>query len=144
MTRENFAESLKKLFPKSDAAHAEGWVAFAADNVERGQYVGFTPDPDPETAVGRWLETTLAALQVVKGQFGEEIGQKVCELSAQKLSLYPYEMEKAALAIQQGCSLSDIEEMMVSGALEREDAWFPQLDEASQEAQEADIQTLKL
>ena len=56
----------------------EGWAAFAKECVEAGQYPDLEETPDPETGVNRWLETILAGLLQIRGEYGDDIRQGAC------------------------------------------------------------------
>lgn len=123
MKKEEFIRKTKQLAEDVSEKNVKIWTEWAEECVEAKQYLNLVEKPKHE-AVGEWLEAMYKTLYFVRQEFGQEIAKKVIDLSESKLCLYPYEMERAAKALQEGGSIELIYQLMNDGLLEsdRKDA----------------------
>ena len=77
------------------------------------QYVDFERVGDEETEKHRWFETTYASLCKIREAYGDEI----CKTIAESVTLYPYEMNKAAEHLKNGGHAEDFVDMIQEGIL---------------------------
>ncbi len=126
LDRELFLYGLHMLLPDAKDGAAEAWADFARECVSMKQYVNSMAEPD-EAAVCRWHDTILAGFVLLTKRLGWDIATKVCDLGLDNCCLYPYEMERAAEALQDGARLDDLVQLMNDGKLEADKPVFPAL-----------------
>lgn len=111
MDRKTFEKEMAKLLPAVSKEAIAIWNCWAEECVAENQYVNFVEKPREE-AIEDWLGAMYASFYFAKEKYGEEAVQKVLELSEAHLCLYPYEIRLAAKAMQEGCSIEDVEYML--------------------------------
>ncbi len=130
LTRDLFQSHLRSLLPDAAAGAEEIWADFARECVEMKQYADFAEEPD-ETALCRWHDTLLAGFVLLRQNFGEEIATAVCNLSLDRLCLYPFEMENAAQELKGGGNVDSLFRLMEEGMLEAPRPVFPKLQDVA-------------
>ena len=110
----------------------EGWAAFAKECVEAGQYPDLEETPDPETGVNRWLETILAGLLQIRGEYGDDIARELAALSLRPCCLYPGEMGHAAQILQAGGGVEQIEGYLAASKLEDGPPFYPHMEDIAE------------
>jgi len=125
MDNVKFSESISELAPGHDPEAIPGWISFASECVEMGQYVHFEPVAEKSVAEGRWLDVLCAGFHAVKEGFGQEIATAVVNLSCNPCCLYPGEMMQAAICLQHGKDAGEIMKMIVSGDIDCVDLFTP-------------------
>lgn len=129
MKQETFIDSVQELFPGCGREAAQGWIDFAAENVEQEQYVNFVPEPNQAAAVEKWLDTLYAGLYQAKQEFGAEVASQICNLPlSQNHCLYPWEMKEAAAYLQSGGNLDNVSQLSVDGEFDSGAPFFPTLE----------------
>lgn len=130
MKQETFIDSVQELFPGCGREAAQGWIDFAAENVEQEQYVNFIPEPNQAAAVEKWLDTLYAGLYQAKQEFGTEVASEVYNLPlSQNHCLYPWEMKEAAAYLQSGGDLDNVSQLSVDGEFDSGAPFFPTLED---------------
>lgn len=119
MKREEFTLALNALLPSCNPEAAGKWAEFAAECVDREQFVHFIP-MEHDAAVEKWLDTTFAGLCAVKWEYDLEIAEKVADLACQRCALYPGEMLVAAMVLEGGGDAERIASMQAHGDMEPE------------------------
>ena len=110
----------------------EGWAVFAKECVEAGQYPDLEETPDPETGVNRWLETILAGLLQIRGEYGDDIARELAALSLRPCCLYPGEMGHAAQILQAGGGVEQIEGYLAASKLEDGPPFYPHMEDIAE------------
>lgn len=136
MKQESFIDSVQELFPGCGREAAQGWIDFAAENVEQEQYVNFIPEPNQAAAVEKWLDTLYAGLYQAKQEFGTEVASEVYNLPlSQNHCLYPWEMKEAAAYLQSGGDLDNVSQLSIDGEFDSGAPFFPTLEDTHHQEQ---------
>ena len=88
--------------------------------------------PDPETGVNRWLETILAGLLQIRGEYGDDIARELAALSLRPCCLYPGEMGHAAQILQAGGGVEQIEGYLAASKLEDGPPFYPHMEDIAE------------
>jgi len=107
------------------------WVAFSAENIERGQYVDFSPK-DKETAMAEWLELTYAAFYFAKRRGGEQTIKAIINASEASHMLYPREIIGTIDFLRKGGQPDQLIEASANGSLDY-DGQLPVLSDVSRD-----------
>lgn len=121
MDKKIFEESLIRLFPGCSGETVQGWLSFAEECIEMGQFPDFLPVSDRDTAVGKWLDAIYKGLYRAEQEYGTKPAEQICGLSV-KHCLYPWEMMEAARYLKNGGDIEDMILMSVEGLLDECDA----------------------
>ena len=130
-----FRYLLGDMMERAEEAASDYENFFDAIVKDSEQYVDFERVGDEETEKHRWFETTYASLCKIREAYGDEI----CKTIAESVTLYPYEMNKAAEHLENGGLAEDFGDMIQEGILV-DDTWgFPKISDLA-EANETLIQ----
>lgn len=132
MKRKDFLSALRELLPKTGSEALPRWVRFAEECVDSGQYVDFTPEPDREAAVEKWLESLYASFYFTAKEYGQELTAHVCKAS-DITCLYPYELEAAAAHLFRGGSPEELRRLIGEGLLEGPPPFFHSMEEVEKD-----------
>lgn len=127
MKKEAFTKALLDLLAGCSQKAAENWIEYAAYCVEREQFVDFTPKENAAEAVEDWLDCIFAALYQVKENHGSDVTTQICDLAANGIPLYPYEMAAAAEHFSAGGAANEISELIDGGKLDGDPPFFLKL-----------------
>lgn len=125
MTYENFLTSVKELAPGCKPEAVPVWRDFAAECVERGQFVQFKQTADKTAALEKWLDVLHAGIQAVQKECGPETAAAMVGLSLQECCLYPGEMMQAALCLESGDNAKQIVHKIHTGEIDCTDVFTP-------------------
>ena len=135
MDYRQFAETIEELAPNHKPDAIRIWKNFAAECVDRGQFVHFEALADKEAAVERWLDILAEGFRAVSKSFGHEAAGAVVNLSCEHCCIYPGEMMQAAVYLKNGYSSKQILAMIESGEIDSSNLFHPM----SQQGAETDM-----
>ena len=118
MDYNNFYDTVKGLAPDCREDAIPLWRDFAAECVDKGQFVHFEFTTDTASAVGKWLDALSAGFRVVNESFGQETAAAVVNLSCERCCLYPVEMMQAAVLMKNGSGSKQILLKIESGEID--------------------------
>ena len=125
MDYKKFVDTTKKFAPDHKAEAVPIWRDFAAECVDREQFVHFEATTDKASAVEKWLDVLSAGFCAVSENFGGETASSVVNLSCERCCLYPGEMMQAAICLEKGGSSKQILAMIESGELDCSNLFEP-------------------
>ena len=125
MDYKKFADTIKNFAPDHKAEAIPIWRDFAAECVDREQFVHFEVTTDKASAVEKWLEVLSAGFCAVSENFGKKAASSVVNLSCERCCLYPGEMMQAAICLENGGSSKQILAMIESGELDCSNLFEP-------------------
>ncbi len=118
MSQEEFIEKFHELLPECQSEAAQLWYNFAAECVDRQQYVHFRAAENLDASIGNWLEVLYEGLRQTKETLGTELAVKVGDLSCERCCLYPGEMLMAAACLRDGDDAKEILAKIDSGDID--------------------------
>jgi len=125
MTHENFLNRIKEMAPGCKPEAISRWRDFAVECVEAEQFVQFQRTEDKAAAVEKWLDVLCAGPQAVREECGPETASAVIGLSLEACCLYPGEMMRAALCLENGGDAKQISRKIEDGEIDRIDLFSP-------------------
>ena len=134
MNYAEFSTAIAGLAPGRNLEAVLLWSKFAAECVERGQFVHFEPETDKTSAAEKWLDVLYAGFCAVKENFGQEMAVAVIDLSREHCCLYPGEMMQAAACLERGGNAQQILDMIEAGDIDCSDLFSPISQQKSEEA----------
>ena len=118
MNQKDFIEKFHTLLPECRPEAAQLWCEFAAECVDRKQYVHFQAAESRDASIESWLEVLYEGLRQTRETFGAELATKVAALSLEPCCLYPGEMPRAAECLRAGDGAKDILAKIESGEID--------------------------
>lgn len=118
MNQKDFIEKFHTLLPECRPEAAQLWCEFAAECVDREQYVHFQAAESRDASIESWLEVLYEGLRQTRETFGAELAARVAALSLERCCLYPGEMPRAAECLRSGDGAKDILTKIESGEID--------------------------
>lgn len=112
-------EFIKKMYERNGCSveTARGWIEFAKENVDMGQFVDFKP-VEKEQGIQDWLSSIYAASYFARQRGGDELIQAIYKVASIPHFLYPYEIIGAISYMREGGDLEQLVERSLEGELD--------------------------